>query len=166
MTLKSNPETTRAWKERSRRRLVSRAPLHCRALKPGRLKSYRPAAKGTRKDLERILDNLTRKVLRQAEPVSFTSGKRGTEGDPLEVSHLFGRTLTPVTFDYHPEGNCHMMRRSENSAHNDDKSVYRDKYIERFGQEAYDDLERRAHSGRKLTWLELHEMIAEREAML
>lgn len=121
---------------------------------------------GSFRDLENKLDDLVRKILRRDEQVSFTSGLRGTADDPLEVSHLFGRALRPVRFDVHLDGNCHMMRKSENAAHNNDKSTYRNEYIKRFGRSAYDDLDRRAHSGHVFDYVELLGMITQRETML
>jgi hypothetical protein len=150
-------------------RRTERAPmLRCqRPMKTrSRMKARSHPEAGAIRDLENTLDDLTRKVLRQDERVSFTSGRRGTANDPLEVSHLFGRALRPTRFDCHPDGNCHMQTRSENQAHNSDKSIYRDKYIERFGEEAYRDLDRRAHQGEKWTYIELAKMILQRESML
>jgi hypothetical protein len=181
--LTSNPDQVRAWQERSRRRMVTRAPLRCRPRgdlsgtlsseaygldsKPRKaMKKYSTPDPESTKGLEKTLDDLTRKVLRQDERVSFTSGRCGTAEDPLEVSHLFGRALRPTRFDCHPDGNCHMQLRSENQAHNNDKSVYRNEYIRRFGQEAFDDLDRRAHQPDVWSWMELSKMILHREAML
>lgn len=140
-----------------------RAPLRCRSSMKRR--GGKPES-GSIKDLERRLDELTRRVLRQDETVSFTSGRRGTADDPLEVSHLFGRALRPTRFDCHPDGNCHMMTHSENQAHNDDKSVYQDEYIRRFGIAIFEDLNARAHSNKVFTFIELHTMITQRESML
>lgn len=137
-------------------------------IKPNRkpLKPRSTPEAGTIKKLEQTLDDLTRKVLREDERVSFTSGKAGTAADPLELSHLFGRAMRPTRFDVHPEGNCHMMTRSENQAHNNDKSIYQNEYIRRFGRDAYDDLDQRAHSNKQFTYLDLYRLIEQRETML
>lgn len=185
--LTADPDKNRAWKQRSKplrqksaiaRSLPSRgsrtpntpngAPIASQGQRKPRkpIKQYRPAIKGTVKDLERQLDDLTRCVLRSDEGVCFTDGRRGMKDDPLELSHLFGRSLRPSRFDVHREGNCHLQHRSCNSRHNDDKSTYRDKFIARFGQEAYDDLDARAHSGSVFDYIHLVGMIEQREAML
>lgn len=130
------------------------------------LKQHRPAIKGSVKDLERQLDELVRRVLRQDERVCFTDGKRGTADDPLQVSHLFGRSQRPTRFDVHHDGNNHMMHESCNNRHNDDKSIYRNAFVARHGQDAYDEVERRAHQGGVFDYVELLRMIEQREAML
>lgn len=130
-----------------------------------KMKSYSKPQVGVR-DLERTLDDLTRKVLRQDERVCFTDGRRGTADDPLEVSHLFGRAFRPTRFDVHPDGNNHMMHRFCNRQHNEDQSIYRDKFIERCGQDAYDEIERRVHQGGVFEYIQLLRMIEQREAML
>lgn len=122
MALKANPQQVREWQQRSRTRLTTHAPLRCR--KPMKKRGGKPEV-GSIRDLERQLEELTRKVVHRYEKVSFTSGRQGTLGDPLELSHLFGRALRPTRWDVQPDGNCHLQLRSENSAHNNDKSIYR-----------------------------------------
>lgn len=155
--------------QRQTAKRTARAPLKCRQpMSRGtkRMKSRGKPDPNSVRGLENVLDDLVRKVLPLDESVCFTDGRRGTPADPLTVSHLFGRAQRPTRFDVHLEGNNHLMHASCNSQHNDDKSIYRDKYIERFGVEAYEDLDRRAHSNRTFDYLELYRLIEQREAML
>lgn len=130
------------------------------------MKSQGKPRPGSVRDLENILDDLTRKVIHAQEKVSFTSGLSGTADDPLEVSHLIGRSFRPTRWDVHPEGNCHLQRKSENEHHNKDKSVYRNEFIERCGVEAYGELRRRADQGGVFDYVTLLKMIEQRKAML
>lgn len=168
-TLKSDPEKTRAWYERSRRRLATHSPLHChqpmkRSTKP--MKSKGKPRPGSFRDLERQLDDLVRRVLHKEQNVCFTDGRPGTESDPLEVSHLFGRAMGPTRFDVHPAGNNSLMHRSCNRRHNSNKSIYRNAFIERYGIEAYEELDRRAHQGKPFDYVELYRLIEQRQSML
>lgn len=131
-----------------------------------RMRSRSTPEAGSVRELENQLDDLTRRVVRLHEMTCFTDGRRGTPDDPLELSHLFGRAQRPTRFDVHPEGGNHTQHRSCNQRHNNDKSIYQDEYIRRYGNEAFEELEFRAHSNRVFTWLELHRMISQREAML
>ena len=131
-----------------------------------RMKSQSEPAPGSVGELENTLDDLVRKVLHMDQKVCFTDGRPGTADDPLEVSHLFGRAMRPTRFDVFPGGNNSLQHRSCNQQHNDDKSTYRKAFIKRYGQEAYDELERRAHQSGKFDYIELHRMIEQRQAML
>lgn len=165
-TLRSDPEKTRAWKDRSRRRIALHSPLSgggC--LKRSKIHTGKPKPSSVR-DLERQLDSLVRKILRQDERVCFTDGCRGTPADPLEVSHLFGRSQRPTRFDVHPEGNNHLQHHSCNQKHNRDKSIYQNEFIRRFGVEAYNELDRRAHQSSVFEYTDLLRMIEQRKLML
>lgn len=130
------------------------------------MKSKGKPAPGSVRDLENILDGLVRDVLRKLEPVCFTCNRPGTPENPLELSHLLTRTWRPTRWDVMPDGNNHMQHRSENQAHEANPSVYRDTFIARQGQDAYDDLRKRADQGEKWTYVELHAMILQRQSML
>ena len=185
--LKTDPAKTRRWQQQSRNPLKRKSSLRQNrpvplgvgnesnrailaslgAHRPRKaIKQHRPALKGSVKDLERQLDGLTREVLRQDERVCFTDGKPGRPDDPLQVSHLFGRSQRPTRFDVHVDGNNHMMHESCNNRHNDDKSIYRDVFISRFGKDAYDEVDRRAHQGGVFDYVEMLRMIEQRQAML
>lgn len=152
------------------KRMATRSPL----------KSHKPMSRGTKRmksrgkpdpnsvrGLENTLDDLVRKVLHRDQKVCFTDGRPGTEDDPLEVSHLFGRAMRPTRFDVFPGGNNCLMHKSCNNRHNDDKSIYRNAFIKRYGQESYDELERRAHQrGATFDYIQLHQMIEQRQVML
>ncbi len=162
-SLRTDPAKVKAWQDRSRRRLVTRSPLKCR--KPMSKKAKKPE-KGSVKDLEQTLDVLTREVLRQDERVCFTDGKPGSAADLLQLSHLFGRAQRPTRFDVHIDGNNHMMHESCNNRHNEDKSIYRNEFIRRFGKDTYEKLDVRAHSNRQFDYVDLHKMVEQRESML
>ena len=150
--------------------MATRAPLKCRrpmkrSSKP--MKSRGKPRPGSFRDLENTLDALVRKVLHREQKVCFTDGRPGTESDPLEVSHLFGRAMRPTRFDVFPGGNNSLQHRTCNQRHNSNKSIYRNAFIERYGQAAYDELERRAHQrGQTFDYIQLHQMIEQRQAML
>jgi hypothetical protein len=130
------------------------------------MKSRSTPAPGSVRDLENTLDELVRQVLHRDQKACFTDGRPGTDNDPLEVSHLFGRAMRPTRFDVFPGGNNCLMHKSCNNRHNDDKSIYRQAFIKRYGQEAYDDLERRAHQKGTFDYIQLHQMIEQRQSML
>jgi hypothetical protein len=74
--------------------------------------------------------------------------------------------MRPTRFDVFPGGNNALQHKSCNRRHNDDKSIYRNAFIERYGDAAYEELEKRALSGRKFTVIERHEMIERLQAMV
>jgi hypothetical protein len=123
---------------------------------------YNAPVKDSRRDLERILDDLTRKIVLAQEFKCFTC--RATEG--LQCGHLFTRSWRPTRWDVTPDGNCHVQCWPCNSLHEEEPHHYTDKFIEIFGEPAYDALDARAHDHHKFTIIELHDMIAEREALL
>jgi len=127
---------------------------------------YNAPEVGSRRDLKKTLDDLTRRIVLRNESVCFTCDEPGRPGDPLQCSHLFTRTWEPTRFDIHPEGNCHAQHATENNRHEDAPDAYNDEFIRRFGQGAFDDLERRAHSHAKFGYAELLDMISEREEAL
>lgn len=161
--MKANPDTQRDWQQRSRQPLARNTPLS----RGGRMRSRggKPEV-GSVRDLERTLDDLVRQVLHQTESVCFTDGRPGTADDPLEVSHLFGRSKRPTRFDCHPDGNNHLMHRSCNGCHNSNRSIYLNVFIERCGQDAYEEIAIRAHQGGVFDYLTLHSMILQRQSML
>lgn len=120
----------------------------------------------SRRDLEQKLDALTRKIVLRNETVCFTCGEEGRDSDPLQCSHIFTRTWRPTRWDVHEAGNNHAQHKSENDRHEYAPDAYNDEFVRRFGQEAFDDLDVRAHSPGKFMIIELHDMIREREEML
>lgn len=130
-----------------------------------RMKVNKPR-EGSVKDLERQLDDLTRRVVLTDETVCFTCRTPGTESDPLELSHLFTRTWRPTRWDVHPEGNCHAQHKSCNNRHEYRPETYEKTFIARLGQEAFDTVRQRADSGVKFEYTQLLAMILQRESML
>jgi hypothetical protein len=123
---------------------------------------YNAPARDSRRDLERILDALTRKIVLAQEFKCFTCD--AFEG--LDWGHLFTRTWRPTRWDVARDGNNHAQCWPCNSLHEEEPHHYTDKFIETFGEPAYDALDARAHSHHKFTIIELHDMIAERAALL
>jgi hypothetical protein len=124
------------------------------------------AEKGSIRILESVLDDLVRKVLHREQRVCFVDGLPAKPGDPLEISHYFGRARRPTRFDVHPGGNNVLMHRSCNALHNHDKSNYRNAYVKRWGEAALVDLERRANSSAVFDYMTLHAMIQQRQSMI
>lgn len=141
----------------------SRAPLKCR--RPMSRRGGKPEV-GSVKDLENQLDELVRRVLRREQDRCFTCGTRGSQDNPLQVSHLFTRAWRPTRFDVHPGGNNCMMCKRCNERHEADPMPYRKAFIARYGKEALMEIGRRAQESGKRTYLELNAMILQREAML
>ena len=107
--------------------------------------------------LEDALDDLTSKIIRRLERVCFTCGvsaERTREGY-LTCGHLFERRHRATRWDIGPIGNNHSQCSNCNADHEPHPEIYRNVFIKRFGQPAYDDLNSRAHSRMKITYLDL-----------
>lgn len=131
-----------------------------------RMKSRGKPEAGSVRDLENQLDELVRRVLRREQEFCFTCGTRGSENNPLQVSHLFTRTWRPTRFDVHPGGNNCMMCKRCNENHEADPMPYRQAFIARYGKDALVEIGIRAQQGGVFDYLALHRMISQREAML
>lgn len=127
---------------------------------------HNPPVKGSVRDLERTLDDLTRQIVLLQEKKCFTCP--ATSG--LQCGHLFTRTWRSVRWEVEGLGpvgaNCHAQCSLCNKTHEGVPQIYESAYIDKYGWDAYDDLDRRAHSKHKFTYSELLDMIAEREALL
>lgn len=121
-----------------------------RPIKPWKPK---PALLGSTKWFEAQLDDLTSKIVLFNEKVCFNIGC-GVRKD-LQNGHLLERRHRHTRFDIHPEGNCHAQCPLHNSIHEGEFHHYQDSYIQRFGIEAFNELERRARSMAKITPIEL-----------
>jgi hypothetical protein len=117
---------------------------------------------GSTRWLEDELDALVREILPYLETHCFTCSK--THG--LQVGHLFERRWRHGRWDTTVDGNNHRQCTQCNAQHEFESEIYINKYIDRFGPEAYHDLEIRVKSNQKLTYTELTELLAEKEAQL
>ena len=100
------------------------------------------------------LDALVRKILHKLESVCFTCGTTKN----LQVGHLFERRHRHTRWDTSPEGNNHLQCENCNSRHEAKPEIYRDKFLMRFGERAYDEVATRAHSNQKLGYNDLIEI--------
>lgn len=123
---------------------------------------YKPPEPGSVRDLERILDALTREIVLRQESKCFTCPATTN----LQCGHLFERRHRGTRWDVAPNGNNHAQCSNCNGLHEEMPYIYIGAYVRRFGQAAYDELDRRAHSNHKLTYSELLEMIEERKRIL
>ena len=164
--LTSDPEKVRNWQMRSRKRLATHAPIGCRSqMKRTKMTTSKPRP-GSVRDLEQQLDDLVRKILRREQDRCFVCGTRGSQGNPLQVSHLFTRTWRPTRFDVHAGGNNCMMCARCNQRHEADPVPYRKAFIARYGKEALLEIGRRAQQGAVWDYVTLLKMIEQRKAML
>lgn len=114
--------------------------------------------------LREELDAITSKIVRLQESVCFIIGCHKTFG--LECGHLLERRHVWTRWDTAPNGNCHAQCPLHNQQHERDSSLYRESYIQRFGQQAYDDLVFRSRSKQKMGRIELEALLVEKEAQL
>ena len=130
---------------------------------------YKAPREDSTRDLESQLDALTRKIVVRDAKICFSCGQGPREGDPFENGHLFTRTWRSTRWEVNQlirGANCQPQHRSCNQAHEAHPGPYTRSYIEHFGAQAYVELSRRAASHHKFTFIELLEMIEEREALV
>lgn len=101
--------------------------------------------------LEDELDRLTSLIVRRREPFCFTCGI----GTGLQCGHLFERRHRPTRWDIDSAGNNHSQCDRCNADHEAHPGIYRKAFIKRFGEQAYRELDERAHSRQKLTYSDL-----------
>jgi len=123
---------------------------------------YNPPGPGSRRELEACLDSLARKIILRNERICFTCGS----SNGLDWGHLFERRHRGTRWDISPSGGNHAQCNLCNAAHEATPGIYEQKYIDKFGEEKFVALRERAHSKHKFTYLELEEMIREREECL
>lgn len=115
--------------------------------------------KGSVKWFEDELDAIQRLILPYLETHCFTcSTTRG-----LQVGHLFERRHRHVRWDTTVDGNCHLQCPRCNQLHEAKPAIYRNKFIDRFGPDAYRELDFRRRNKQKV---ELEELLVEKEAQL
>jgi hypothetical protein len=124
------------------------------------IESAPPPRPGARRAVERGLDRLTSQIVRETGTLCVLCG----EFKPalLTCGHVFKRGHRAVRWDTHEDGNCHVLCRSCNARDNEEHGIYVGWYIERFGAAAYALLASRAGSRRKMSDVELEELLDER----
>lgn len=116
----------------------------------------------SQKYLEDELDAIVREIMHLAEKSCFTCGST----KELQVGHLFERRHRHTRWDTDEKGNNHLQCPNCNSRHEAFPEKYRNMFTIRFGEPAYADLDVRAHSNQKLTYSDLLELLADKEARL
>lgn len=114
---------------------------------------------GSTKWFEDELDAIVRLILPLIETHCFTCST--THG--LQVGHLFERRHRHLRWDTSVDGNCHLQCPRCNQLHEQRPDIYRNKFIDRFGPEAYRELEIRKSSMQKV---DLEDLLTEKEAQL
>lgn len=103
--------------------------------------------------LETRLDELTSSIVRLRGEGCVTCPALTN----LQCGHLLTRTWRPTRWDIHESGNNHVQCERCNVDHEGNSAPFRNYYIARFGQEAFDELERRAASHDKIGYTDLYE---------
>jgi hypothetical protein len=114
------------------------------------------------KYLREELDAIVRLILPLMETCCFTCGTTKR----LQVGHLVERRHGHTRFDTHPEGNNHRQCEPCNVLHEAKPTIYQDKFIARFGERAYADIQERAHSKAKLAYSDLLSLLEEKQEEL
>ena len=113
--------------------------------------------KPSRKTLVRNLDKAVSEYIRKRDRwcVQCGASQRLTNG------HIFTRKNYSTRFDVSDEGNCHCQCWPCNFRHTFDQWEYFKWYIDKFGQEKFDELRRRHKTVRKFKDFELQELLKE-----
>lgn len=114
---------------------------------------------GSTRWFEDELDAIVRLILDLMETHCFTCST--THG--LQVGHLFERRHRWVRWDTSVDGNCHLQCPKCNALHESKPEIYRNKFIDRFGTAAFDELEFRRRNKQKI---DLESLLAEKELQL
>jgi hypothetical protein len=112
--------------------------------------------------LEDELDAIVREILHLIESCCFTCGITKN----LEVGHIFERRHRHTRFDTSIDGNNHLQCAPCNNKHERKPAIYQNKFIDRFGLKAFEDLQFRVRNKQKLTYSDLLSMLEEKEAQL
>jgi Bacteriophage Lambda NinG protein. len=116
----------------------------------------------SRKKLIQTLDSLTSQIVRLRDRCCVLCSTT----ERLQCGHIFGRRSHGARFDITDNGNCHVQCAGCNQRHNYDPNRYFRWYINRFGQESFDELYTRWAKGRKYSQPELREMITRYQTKL
>lgn len=108
------------------------------------------------------LDAIVRLILPLIETCCFTCGSQYG----LQVGHLFERRHTHTRWDTTVDGNNHLQCAPCNRKHESHPGIYRDKFIDRFGIAAFNELDFRLRNKQKLTGPDLRDLLTEKEDQL
>jgi len=112
--------------------------------------------------LKNRLDILTSQIVRLRDGRCVLCGT----SERLQCGHIFGRRSHGARWDIEPDGNCHGQCSGCNQRHNYEPLRFYRWFIQKFGQEKFDELYARWQKGRKFTRLELVNLVAEYESRL
>jgi hypothetical protein len=108
------------------------------------------------------LDAIVREILPLMESCCFTCSS--THG--LQVGHLFERRHTHTRWDTTVDGNNHLQCAPCNKKHESHKTIYEDKFVDRFGPKAFDDLQFRVRNKQKLVYADLLDLLEQKQEQL
>ena len=112
-------------------------------------------AKNTkRKRLVKKLDEVVSKYIRLRDKKGVQCGKAET----LSNGHVFSRRAYNTRWDVSEDGNCHTQCWGCNFSHGKDTYDYYRWYVDKFGQDRFDELRREFKKSVKYTTAELEEL--------
>ena len=118
--------------------------------------------KPSRKTLVKNLDKAVSIYIRQRDKWCVQCGT----SDNLTNGHIFTRKNYSTRFDISNDGNCHCQCWSCNFKHGYDQWDYFKWYIDKFGQEKFDELRRRHKAVQKYKDYDLEELLKEVRELL
>jgi len=113
--------------------------------------------KPSRKTLVRNLDNAVSRYIRDRDGCCVQCGTT----ERLNNGHIFTRKNYSTRWDISDDGNCHTQCWPCNYSHGSDQWPYFKWYIDKFGQEKFDELRRRHKTIRKFKNFDLEELLEE-----
>ena len=115
-------------------------------------------AKNTRrKRIVKKLDAVVSKYIRLRDKKCVQCGKQ----ENLSNGHVFSRRSYSTRWDVSEDGNCHTQCWGCNFSHGKDNYDYYRWYIDKFGQERFDELRLEYRGSVKFTTVELEELYEE-----
>ena len=113
--------------------------------------------KPSRKTLVRNLDKSVSEYIRNRDKWCVLCGST----ERLGCGHIFTRKNYSTRWDISHDGNCHAQCWSCNYSHGSDQWPYFEWYIDKFGQEKFDELRRRHKTVQKFKNHDLKELLKE-----
>jgi len=111
----------------------------------------KPSRKTLIRNLDKIVSQIT--IARDSACVTCNSISQPNNG------HVFGRGSYNTRWDVTPDGNCHRQCYPCNFKHTHDTYPYFTWYINKFGQDKFDELHRRFCTPTRLTNTQLQDML-------
>lgn len=151
MTLKSDPQRTREWQQRSRKRLATRAPMKGQ----GRIKPRRYSKTSEDGDPRRTIKDECDQIVRDIVALRDRTCVTCPETKGLHVGHLFRRGLERTRWDlFNNAGQCDPC----NGKHEEDPEPYMEAFIQAHGADTYLELRKKSRDSRKFGYTELLEV--------